>query len=381
MEIGWDHPLMRVDDAFEVALGAAWAATNQAEGSGLSERQVALVVRGALLQSWYGLDLDAFLDLVQHNHLFKIFLKGAAKEEGEEYRKIYEQAHDSGVLSLFLQFVGHALVKEEGQNLDFASRVARWRNQHCKKPIFFQSHNKSPVTSAYCEITFKDDSGPEDVDQFYSLVRDSFPQTDRYPGSEIELLDQFSMIRLCRLSADRLFLYELEKKHQITLTRMAPYTGWRPFPLYLETLMNACNSMKPDCVVSEVKVCFYNMFDLADPSELSEYFHWVPAQPRILGTPEQMEKSDLYKVPDQLSSCWNELEFHCGQTDPRHLKVGLVCNPKKEKNGYFVELTLEGFWRRECTVVEVSSIAEKLKELIYVGFHASITQKTEALIE
>lgn len=389
-----DHPLSTLQSAAEGSLQKFYPAIQASIQSKDLPLDATKVLKASLLQALYNLN-DPFQlnEHLQHNSLFSSFMESDVIDWNvADFTQIQFKLLESRILSHFLEDVIKQIGAEfSPHSLYISSNLARWMNKYCPKEVYFHQYNKSPVTEVSCEIFLP--VGPHGLvpeAKFFELAGTDFPKraTRKYLESyrtanerhfERSVYDQEHPNEPMFFSDDGQYYVTIYDTAAIGLTKLAPYDNWDTFRERFIKLVSHCKATMGDFITAGVRCEFQNVIELPGGANLSDYFYVVPSSPALIQPPSVLgeESQANYEYPEARTTRTVTKLFY--RSDPASLLSRFYADHRASQT--IVKLDLACSWDNSCSIDEVPSIANKLKENIYVAFHSFITDKARRLFE
>lgn len=350
------------------------------ESSSFSDRrELEMIYRATLLQAWYGLNLETFLELVERNELFQRVLGTAVYDDILcRFTALEEHFTKTGALKKLIAFT----LEELDGNKEFcelSSRILKWCHKTGSKEVFFEDYLNSPIRGGQLILFFPRSQAKFEATEsnLYPFFKHLFPVRGKEPLPEsmedYEPLDAY-------FSEDLSYYFRVVSSLSIGVSinfnRDVKYKGWQPLHEFLCQFVDACQTFACDIELSSIELVFYNGFVIPKEAVCDRFYLASPPQGKML----RPGKSKLQSLNDVRDS-WNSFEFKFAENDPRKLQTTLTLNERKSlKNKFEVELAINSIWDEHVALGKCAQVADRLKDLSYIAFHSLITQETRELL-
>lgn len=235
------------------------------------------------------------------------------------------------------------------------------------------------IVEALCEIHFERSVGPEAFNismpmDFYSAVRETFPQLVMAPDRVIELMSggdgqssfrQTLNQRLQFFADDRKSLIQLgEEGSVLTYNVLKPYPGWETLLATFEQHWKPmCAVIKPKAV-KRIGLRYINRVDFVDSD--NKLSSWL--------------KPNRY-LPDALIASSEPFEYRASVRLEEHRDIVINVNSGKAASGFVFDIDV--IWRKPIGIdlETVKGVLTTLHNDEWEVFSSSITEKYDLLLQ
>lgn len=377
------HPLRTLrsmtDEAIQGVLPSVTASCADAD---LPSIDLANVLKASVLQALYSInDSSQFVEHLQYNSLFRWFMdEDGSISSAADYAQVQAKLLENHSMSHFLDTVIKRADQEQSPNaLYIANNLSRWMNKYCPKEVFFREYQRSPIKKMAYTILFPPSRHPTIPEHiFYEHAKADFPKRGKPPGDEDEQ-NFWDFDEPTFFSEDDQYYVTIYDTNAIELNKRAPYDTWDSFMHKLEKMIQHCKSTYAQAAPSGLACEFHNVITLPAGVDLNDYFHVTPQEPPPIQVPRLMQETGrTYEFPKLLMTT-KSLTKLLYEKDPAYLVCHFEASPQEQE--IKIHLDLHSVWTKPLAMEEVSSIANKLKENIYIAFHSLITDKARRMFE